>query len=154
MLNIIKSSAAITATVIVVIGTCLMALFLLGPKIETYLFPVNDSVSACIVGTNEKSTQIAVAATQIRSCVLTGVSAYVYRNGQWVQGEANLVDGHGNDITSAKMISKKSKLFYVIRVFPKGTTTKITVAHQCHPLWQTTTNLFTVDNDKTPNQTE
>lgn len=129
--------------------TIALAALTFGPQMETRLMPVVSSVSSQIVNLNAERGVLHVIAIgkKTRNCSWENVSAETQLNGKWASAAVYFSDpGLGNPKTDVPGHQVGDQFLAEMFVFPVGDNVRIQLHHRCHPLWQSTTELYELLN--------
>lgn len=101
------------------------ALFVFGPRAETTVLPVVDSVKATLVQMDQAHEIMHIAAygKKVRQCEWKAITAMVQKNGMWHQGTVYFTDPRKNSKSQTKFpVSRPigSQSLGEIFVFPTG----------------------------------
>lgn len=134
-----------------------IAMFVIGPKLETAVLPVIDQVRATTIeiDSSREILHLAAIGKKERQCEWKAITAMVLKDGTWHQGKIYFTDPRKS--TNPVMDTPVSRPLGVqslgeIFVFPTGDRVRVFVWHDCHPFWQTMTFLYELDLNQVPQQ--
>lgn len=134
-----------------------IAMFVIGPKVETAVLPVVDHVKAVAVEVDSDREILHLAATgkKERQCEWKAITAMVHKAGTWHQGKVYFTDPRKNSRPSQEIAASRPigvQSLGEIFVFPAGDRVQVFLWHDCHPFWQTMTFLYELDLNSAPQQ--
>lgn len=151
-----KKALSWSAAIGMVVWTAGIAMFFIGPKVETALFPVIGDAQAALMSyrAEDEIMHLAALGNKKRQCEWKAITAQVYKNGQWHQGSVTFTDPAKGPTRPDLPVSRPTgpQSLGEIWVFPTGERVQIYLWHNCHPFWQTMTFLYELDFSKTPFQ--
>lgn len=114
----------------------------LGPTLEAKYWPVVTDAAITVVSRGEGRMTIDWTATRRRGeCQFRGVLALVRRSEDWHAAVLSRA-GDGTDAPLEGITRPPGhQRFARLDVIPDGAAIRLTLRHQCHPLWMTTTYL-------------
>jgi hypothetical protein len=136
MKHVTKHAALWSFTAVFAVFVLLMALFKIGPQVEAEILPLFVEVKGAYIESDKAHVDLIVTGIKNRNCLLTAVYATVLVDGNWVTGQAILLNRDGSRLSvENQRIATGSPFVRLVNVQPGGTAVRLVAESKCHPLW-------------------
>jgi hypothetical protein len=136
MKQIVKHAVAWSVTAFITLLVLVLTIYRFGPELEAMVFPLFKDVKGSYVDSNREHTDLIVTGIKARNCLLVATYATVRVDGNWLPGQAKMMNQDGSELTvENQRIATGAPFVRLVGVKPGGTAVRLVLESYCHPLW-------------------